>query len=60
MAIRAVIRTLPVWTVLELPELLLNWTRVSFLGNLLALHLTMLKHLLVLLLGLFQLSLVDT
>ena len=60
MAIRTVISALPVSTVLELPELLLNWAWVSFLANLLTLHLTLLEHLLILLLRLFQLSLVDT
>jgi len=59
-AIRAVVRALPVWAVLELPELLLNLTWITFLANLLALHLILLEHLLVLLLGLFELSLADT
>ena len=41
-AIRAVVRALPVWAVLELPELLLNLTWITFLANLLALHLILL------------------
>jgi len=59
-AIGAVVRALPVWAILELPKLLLHLAWITFLANLLALNLILLEHLLVLLLGLFQLSLTDT
>lgn len=58
MAVGAIIRTLTIWTILEISELLLKLI-ISVLTYLLALHLGLLQNVLVLLLGSLQLSLAN-